>query len=68
MGELNIYGVYVPILLIQAILAYLLLRVIMRLFDRWMAQDWVPMPNIFYLGVFVMLLWLVHEIFIFCQF
>ncbi|WP_180036125.1 MULTISPECIES: DUF1656 domain-containing protein [unclassified Acinetobacter] len=68
MGELNVYGVYVPILLIQAVLAYLLLRVIMRLLDRWMTPDWVPMPNIFYLGVFVMLLWLVHEIFIFCQF
>ncbi|WP_111884872.1 DUF1656 domain-containing protein [Acinetobacter sp. CFCC 11171] len=68
MGELNVYGIYVPILLIQAVLAYLLLRVIMRLLDRWMAQDWVPMSNIFYLGVFVMLLWLVHEIFIFCQF
>ncbi|WP_180164321.1 DUF1656 domain-containing protein [Acinetobacter sp. YH12049] len=68
MGELNVYGVYVPILLIQAVLAYLLLRIIMRLLDRWMVQDWVSMPNIFYLGVFVMLLWLVHEIFIFCQF
>ena len=68
MGELNVYGVYVPILLIQAVLAYLLLRVIMSLLDRWMAPDWVPMLNIFYLGVFVMLLWLVHEIFIFCQF
>ncbi|UUS57398.1 DUF1656 domain-containing protein [Acinetobacter sp. YH16040_T] len=33
MGELNVYGVYVPILLIQAVLAYLLLRVIMRLLD-----------------------------------
>ncbi|OTG81480.1 DUF1656 domain-containing protein [Acinetobacter sp. ANC 5054] len=68
MGELNIYGVYVPILLIQAILAYLILRVLMRIADRFVDPDWVPMPNIFYLCVFVMLLWLVHWLFIVCQF
>lgn len=49
MGELNVYGVYVPILLIQAVLAYVVLRVVMRVLDRVVEQGWIPLPNIFYL-------------------
>ena len=49
MGELNVYGVYVPILLIQAVLAYVVLRVLMRVLDRVVEQGWIPLPNIFYL-------------------
>ena len=35
MGELNIYGVYVPVLVIQAVLAYIVLRLLMRVTDPW---------------------------------
>lgn len=66
MGELNVYGVYVPILLIQAVLAYVLLRVLMRLLDRVVEQGWIPLPHIFYLCVYLVLLWLVHWGFIVC--
>lgn len=67
MGELNIYGVYVPILLIQAVLAYVLLRIVMLGGDRLVEQGWIAQPNIFYLCVFVVLLCLVHYAFILCQ-
>ena len=38
MGELNLYGVYVPILLIQSILAYFLLQIVMMATDRLVDQ------------------------------
>ncbi|NHB66807.1 MULTISPECIES: DUF1656 domain-containing protein [Acinetobacter] len=60
MGELNIYGVYVPILLIQAVIAYVLLRILMKWLDRLIANDWIIMPNIFYLCIYVLLLGAVH--------
>ena len=60
MGELNIYGVYMPILLIQAVIAYVLLRILMKWLDRLVANDWIIMPNIFYLCIYVLLLGAVH--------
>ena len=60
MGELNIYGVYMPILLIQAVIAYVLLRILMKWLDRLVANDWIIMPNIFYLCIYVLLLSAVH--------
>lgn len=64
MGELNIYGVYVPVLLIQAVIAYGALRIVMRYLDRWVEQGWIAMPSIFYLCVFIMLLGLVHWLYV----
>jgi len=60
MGELNIYGVYVPILLIQAVIAYVLLRILMKWLDKLVANDWIIIPNIFYLCIYVLLLGAVH--------
>ncbi|WP_180104891.1 DUF1656 domain-containing protein [Acinetobacter sp. YH12108] len=60
MGELNIYGVYVPILLIQAVIAYVLLRILRKWLDKLVANDWIIMPNIFYLCIYVLLLGAVH--------
>jgi hypothetical protein len=60
MGELNVYGVYVPILLIQAIIAYIILRLLMKWLDRLVTKDWIIMPNLFYLCIYVILLGAVH--------
>jgi hypothetical protein len=60
MGELNVYGVYVPILLIQAIIAYIILRLLMKWLDRLVTNDWIIMPNLFYLCIYVILLGAVH--------
>lgn len=64
MGELNIYGVYVPVLLIQAVIAYGALRIVMRFLDRWVEQGWIAMPSVFYLCIFIMLLGLVHWLYL----
>ena len=66
MGELNLYGVYVPILLIQSILAYVLLKIVMIGTDRLVEQGWIAWPSIFNLCLYVMLLFLVHWLFILC--
>ncbi|WP_442767504.1 DUF1656 domain-containing protein [Acinetobacter bohemicus] len=64
MGELNLYGVYVPILLIQSILAYLLLQIVMLATDRLVDQGWIVWLGIFNLCLYVLLLFLVHWLFI----
>ncbi|WP_445114814.1 DUF1656 domain-containing protein [Acinetobacter sp. WZC-1] len=64
MGELNIYGVYVPILLVQAILAYALLRLSAVVTDKFIIDGWIAMPAVFSLGLYLILLWLMHGLFI----
>ena len=64
MGELNLYGVYVPILLIQSILAYILLKIVMMATDRLVDQGWIAWPDIFNLCLYVVLIFLVHWFFI----
>ncbi|NNH87025.1 DUF1656 domain-containing protein [Acinetobacter terrae] len=66
MGELNLYGVYVPILLIQSILAYVLLKIVMIGTDRLVDRGWIAWPSIFNLCLYVVLLFLVHGLFILC--
>jgi hypothetical protein len=66
MGELNLYGVYVPMLLIQSILAYVLLKIVMIGTDRLVDQGWIAWPSIFNLCLYIVLLFLVHWLFILC--
>ena len=47
MAELNIYGVYVPVLVIQAVLAYIVLRLLMRVTDPWVDKGWIFYPVFF---------------------
>lgn len=65
MGELNIYGVFVPIFLIQAILAYILLKIVNLGTDQLVAQDWIALPSIFNLCLYLILLYLMHWLFLF---
>ena len=64
MGELNLYGIYVPILLVQAVMAYVLLRLLTRAIERWVDQDWIALPGIFYLCLYIVILGGVHWLFI----
>ena len=64
MGELNIYGVYVPVLVVQALLAYIGLRLLMRVTDPWVDKGWIFLPSIFYLCLYITLLGIVHGGFI----
>lgn len=64
MGEFNIYGVYVPAFLIQAVLAYILFRIIVIGLDRLAEKDWIVFPAIFNLCVYLILLCAMHWLFI----
>ena len=50
MGELNVYGVYVPIFLVQAILAYLIFRFVVMGINRLVEKDWILFP--FYIQLY----------------
>ena len=60
MGELNLYGVYVPVLLVQAIIAYAVLKILMQMFEAWIETGWIAMPGVFCLCLYVVILGAVH--------
>lgn len=63
MGEFNLYGVFVPSLLIQAILAYIGFVVLGRWTDRLIQQGWVAFPGVFNLSLYMVYLLLTHWVF-----
>ena len=64
MGEFNVYGIYVPALLVQAIFAYICFRWLSPLTNKWIAQGWIALPSIFNLCFYLLLLLLIHQIFV----
>lgn len=62
MGEINVYGIYIPILLVQAIIAYVLFKLMSPLIDRLVMRGWIVLLNIFnlclYLGLLLCMHWL----------
>lgn len=64
MGEFNVYGIYVPALLVQAIFAYICFRWLSPLTNKWIAQGWIALPNIFNLCFYLLLLLVIHQIFV----
>ncbi len=64
MGEFNFYDIYIPTLLVQAIIAYVLFRLLSPLINQLNTRGWIAFPSIFHLCFYVLLLWLVHEIFL----
>lgn len=66
MSEINLYGVYVPILLLHAALAYLVFTFSNRWVDRLNHQGWILYPNIFYLCWYFVCLSAVHYLYLFC--
>jgi hypothetical protein len=63
-GEFNIYGVYVPVFLIQAILAYVLLKIVSIGTDKIIEKGWIALPSIFNLCLYIILLWFMHWLFV----
>ena len=68
MDELNIYGLYVPIYLIQAIFDYLMLHFVVMLVEKKKKKNWILFPAIFNLCVYLILLFLMHRLFIWVGF
>ncbi|MEB3754323.1 DUF1656 domain-containing protein [Acinetobacter sp. MD2(2019)] len=64
MGEFNLYGVYVPSFLVQAILAYLLFSFLGRWTDRLIQKGWIGFAGLFNLSFYFVCLFVVHGIFL----
>lgn len=64
MGEFNVYGIYVPSLLVQALLAYICFRGLSLLTNKLIAQGWIALPSIFNLCFYLLLLLVIHQIFV----
>ncbi|MEB3766970.1 DUF1656 domain-containing protein [Acinetobacter sp. MD2] len=67
MGEFNVYGVYVPSFLVQAILAYIVFYVLSRWTDLLIAKGWIGFAGIFNLSFYVVCLFGIHGIFVACS-
>ncbi|EPG35622.1 DUF1656 domain-containing protein [Acinetobacter colistiniresistens] len=64
MGEMNLYGIYIPILLVQAIIAYVLFKLLSPWIDRLVIKGWIALPSIFNLCFYLGLMLLVHCLFV----
>ena len=63
MGEINVYGIYFPILLVQAVIAYVLFKLLTPITDRLIQKGWIAFPSIFNLCFYLALMLLVHWLF-----
>lgn len=64
MGELNAYGIYIPVFLIQAICAYIVFKLVSIFTDSWIDKGWITLPGLFNLCLYIILLMGVHEVFL----
>lgn len=55
-GQLNIYGVYVPVLLVMMLIAYLIKSLLSSVLARSGLYRWVWHPPLFNLALYVMVL------------
>lgn len=67
MGEIDLYGVYIPTLLIQAILAFVLFKMVTLGTNQLIAKGWIGFPGVFNLSLYILLLMLIHWIFVLFQ-
>lgn len=64
MGEFNVYGIYLPALLVQALFAYICFRLLSPLTNKWITQGWIALPSIFNLCFYLLLLLVIHQVFV----
>ena len=64
MGELNAYGIYIPVFLIQAIVAFLVFKMVSIVTNPWVDKGWVALQGIFNICLYIILLMGVHEVFL----
>ena len=60
MGEVNIYGIYVPIFLIQAVFAYIIWKIVCIGTDRLIEKDYIALPGVFNISLYLIILWALH--------
>lgn len=55
-GELNFYGIYIPLVLIQALLAYMIFSGLLHVLDKYNLTRWMLWPTIFNLCLYIVIL------------
>ncbi|MBF7691024.1 MULTISPECIES: DUF1656 domain-containing protein [Acinetobacter] len=65
MSDFDIYGVFVPSFLIQAILAYLLFVCVRKVTDRQIQNGWIAFSGVFNLCLYLVCLLVIHQIFVY---
>lgn len=55
-GELNFYGIYIPFLLIEALLAYVVYLFLVKIINKWQLERWIMLPTIFHLCLYIVVL------------
>lgn len=66
MGEINLYGVYLPVFIVQAVLAYMILKCLIWGITPDVEQQWIALPSVFYLCLYIILIGMVHVGFLLC--
>lgn len=64
MSDFDLYGIFVPSFLVQAVLAYLIFILIRPFANRCIEQGWVIFLGLFNLCLYLICLFIVHQIFI----
>lgn len=64
MHDFDVYGIFIPSFLIQAILAYLLFVCIEKWIDILNKKGWLLAIGLFKLCMYILCLWVVHQIFL----
>ena len=64
MGEFNVYGIYVPSFLVQAIIAYIVFSVMGRWTDKLIRKGWIGFPGVFNLSLYFVCLLGTHGVFV----
>ncbi|XID74691.1 DUF1656 domain-containing protein [Alkanindiges sp. WGS2144] len=55
-GELDFYGIYIPVILIQALLAYVIYSYVLKAMDKWQLDRWILLPTVFHLCLYIIVL------------
>lgn len=64
MSDFDLYGVFIPSFLVQAILAYFLFVALTYVTDRFDQKGWIAFSGLFKLCLYLLCLLLVHQVFI----
>ncbi|ESK38350.1 DUF1656 domain-containing protein [Acinetobacter nectaris] len=64
MSDFDIYGVFVPSFLVQAILAYILFLCVGKITDKLIRDGWVAFSGLFNLCLYLLCLLGIHQAFV----
>lgn len=64
MNDFDLYGVFIPSFLVQALIAYLIFLLATYITDRFDKKGWIAFSGLFKLCLYLVCLLLVHQVFV----